>query len=94
MNQRYMGAVHAMQSGVASDISMNGEAVAGASPKHLRVGVNVAIVESSALWKLLVKKGLITKEEMEEALVEAHEEEVRRYEAKLKETTGVEIKLA
>lgn len=93
-NEKYPALVHAMQSGVAFDISSGGESKAGADAKHLRVGVNVAIVESSALWRLLCDKGIITTEEMEAALIAAHEAEVARYEERLKERYGVETKLA
>ena len=50
--QRYDAAAHAMQSGVAFEIG------AGVSretePKHLRVGVNSAMVDSAALAALLI----------------------------------------
>ncbi len=93
MNKDYNALVHAMQSGVAHDIGLHGIEKAGADPKHLRVGVNVAIVESSALWKMLVAKGIITEAEMIEALLEAHGDEVKAYETKLSKATGANIKL-
>lgn len=94
MNKEYLAAAHAMQSGVAMDIEMNGEVAAGANPKHLRVGVNSAMVENSALWGLLLKKGIITEEEMTTALVEAHQAEAARYEAHLSAKLGKKVKLA
>lgn len=88
MNDKYQKLVHAMQSGVAMEIEQAGIDQAAATPKHLRVGVNVALVESSALWKLLVEKGIITEKEMEECLLAAHKEEVDRYTARIKKLLG------
>jgi len=75
---RYDDACHAMQSGVAYTMAMkmNDET----TPKHLRVGVNSAMVEHGALIDLLIKKGLMTELEYWEALATAMETEVRRYE--------------
>jgi len=93
MNEEYVSLVHAMQSGVAFDIAAHGEKRAGADPKHLRVGVNVALVESSALWTLLVRKGIISEEEKVASLTEAHIAEVQRYEDHLSKTTGAKVVL-
>lgn len=94
MDAKYRALVHAMQSGVAMEIEKEGLAGAAADPKHLRVGVNVAIVESSALWKLLLDKGIVTEDEMRDRLHEAHADEVARYEQHLSRLLGCEIKLA
>lgn len=94
MNAAYRAAVHAMQSGVAMEIGTGGLERAAATPKQLRVGINVALVESSALWKLMVDKGIITESEMAERLVAAHEEEAERYAKALTKALGTEIKLA
>ena len=93
MNSEYNRLVHAMQSGVAMDISHCGEKGAGADPKHLRVGVNVAMVESAALAKLLMDKGVFTPEEYNKALIEAHRQEVARYEARLTDRVGSGTKI-
>ena len=42
----YVNLAHAMQSGVAMEIGLNGGA---ASPKHLRVGINSAMSDASGV---------------------------------------------
>ena len=74
---RYEQALHAMQSGVA--MQMNWDAK-DTTPKHLRVGVNAALVDSSALAQLLMNKGIITEDEYFSALADMAEFEVKRYE--------------
>lgn len=80
---------HAMQSGVKYDLQSGGKD----SPKHLRVGVNSALTEISALARLLVCKGVFTYEEYAQALVDGMLEEVRRYESDLSARFKMEIKL-
>ena len=82
---RYQKACHAMQSGVAMEMQIGGRAH---EPKHLRVGVNSAMVEGSALVQLLIEKGLFTKEEWARALAVSMENEVRSYEARLSQSLG------
>lgn len=76
---RYYAAAHAMQSAVAFSMQMD---PAETTPKHLRVGVNAAMVEHGALVGLLLKKGLITEEEFYEALADKMEAEVESYRVK------------
>lgn len=79
---RYNAALHAVQSGVMYEMEYtNSEAH---TPKHLRVGVNSALVTNGALVTLLVSKGLITFPEWFSSLADMMEEEVVRYE----EATG------
>ncbi len=84
---KYEDLLHAMQSGVAMKMNYDG---AETSPKHLRVGVNSAMCDSSALARLLVEKGLITNEEYEKAITDMMAEEVKRYEAWLNERLGTQ----
>lgn len=93
---RYEAALHAMQSGVAMQMHHDGgpEGNGETSPKHLRVGVNSAMIDGAALARLLIEKGVITEIEYYEQLVVLAEEEQRRYEAILSERFGREIKLA
>ena len=63
------------------------------APKHLRVGVNSAMVENAALARLMMKKGLFTQEEYIEALADVMEEEAKTYEQWLSLHLGVEVKL-
>jgi hypothetical protein len=90
---RYKSAAHGMQSGVAMEMSSQGDNAAAATPKHLRVGVNSALVETSAIAKLLIDKGIITEDEWVRALADGMEEERARYEKKLSALAGAEITL-
>lgn len=76
LNKRYLAACHAMQSGVAFKMDMDTK---DTTPKHLRVGVNSAMCDSSALAGLLIRKGVITEAEYLEAITVMMEEEVDRY---------------
>lgn len=87
----YKQALHGMQSAVlmkiilelpkwSEDPDVNATT---ASPKHLRVGVNSAMVEHSALVNLLFKKKIITDVEFMEELRLAMNNELAIYEAEL-----------
>lgn len=89
--QRYLQAAHAMQSGVKYDLETD---PSSGTAKHLRVGVNSAMVDHGALAELLVAKGLITREEYLKALAEKMEAEVRTYQDKLTERMGAPVRLA
>lgn len=85
---------HAMQSGVALEQGADGQTQEQRN-KHLRVGVNSALIESSVLVRLLIEKGVFTLEEFNEALRAGMEREVADYEARLSMSmNGVDIKLA
>ena len=88
---RYDRACHAMQSGVAAEMNLGGGAT---EPKHLRVGVNSAMVENAAVVELLIAKGVITEAEYMRALAEQMEQEVARYEVRLESRTGAHVRLA
>ena len=89
--QRYMALSHAMQSGVMYLLEYD---PTPGSPKHLRVGVNMAMTENAALTTLLLEKGLLTAREVEERILLFLEKEVESYEARLSELTGGTITLA
>lgn len=78
--RRYHAAAHAMQTGVAAE---HGKGSSDGSPKHLRVGVNSALVSVAALGALMIRKGLITLDEYEAAMADQMEAEAARYEARL-----------
>jgi hypothetical protein len=80
-----------MQSGVKMEMELG---AAATEPKHLRVGVNSALVDSAALAELLIAKGLITEAEYLEAIAVGMEREARRYEQILSERTGTNVTLA
>lgn len=87
---RYTTAAHGMQSGVR--MLMNYEPPekesSETSPKHLRVGVNSAMCDHSALAKLLIEKKVITEEEYLEAIAKGMEEEKARYEQRVRDRFG------
>lgn len=89
--QRYLAAVHAVQSGVALMMHMNSRI---ADPKHLRVGIDTAKFEQGALVKLLIDRGVFTEAEYTEAVADAAEAEVRRTEEELTTRYGRPVKLA
>lgn len=90
-SKRYSDAVQAMQSGVMGEMPYNPNPT---SPKHLRVGINVALVDHGSLVRGLVKKGVITNEEYYQWIAEGMEAEHKRYEAYLTKMFGKPVKLA
>jgi hypothetical protein len=83
---------HAIQTGVAYEMEKTPEHSA-TTPKHLRTGVNLAMLENAALAELLVGKGVVTMEEVLKSNINKLEQEVESYEARLSKTYGVKIKL-
>jgi hypothetical protein len=75
----YEEACHAMQTGVAYEMG-HPERRRATEPKHLRVGVNSAMIETSTLAYLLIQKGVFTMKEYTEALRLMMNSEVARYE--------------
>lgn len=96
---RYPKLAHALQSGVAATISLdeNDTSVSLTSRSHsgkmLRTGINMAMLEQGAMWKLLLDKGVITEDEMRQALVDALEREVAEYEVTLTKRMGRPVTL-
>lgn len=93
LERRWLAAGHAVQTGVKTDIELNGEDGAGASPKHLRTGVNMAMADHAALARLLVAKGVISDEEYRRAIAEGAEQEQERYEKMLSAQFGRKVTL-
>lgn len=88
--QEYRMLAHAMQAGVATIMNIDPKET---EPKHLRVGVNVALSDACGLAKLLMAKGIFTEEELFDSTIEAMKEEVKRYEETLSKHYGRPIKL-
>lgn len=89
--ERYVAAAHAVQSGIAAQIGDGSEKsllLAAANPKHLRTGLNLAMVEHAALVGLLVSKGIITAAEYAKALADETEREKERMEKMLSDERG------
>ena len=81
--QRYLDACHGMQTGVkyeTESAALRGARDTATEPKHLRVGVNSAMVSHAALVKLLVEKGILTEDEYITSQADAMEAEVALYE--------------
>lgn len=74
-----------MQTGVAFKMSKDDK---DTTPKHLRVGINAAMSDHSALVGLLMQKGIITEDEYYDKLIESMEREVEMYRKKLSELYG------
>jgi hypothetical protein len=83
---------HAMQSGVA--YSMHQQPNDQTHPKHLRVGVNTAMVQIAALVNTLVAAGVIDGRKFQDEANRLMRREVESYEAELREAYGTQIKLA
>lgn len=89
-NERYIAAAHAMQSGVKFDQEYGSS---DGTSKHLRTGINSAMVNDAAIARLLIEKGLFTEEEYMKAVADEMEKEVARYERILSDKLGRDIKL-
>src|SRR5579862_2888775 len=87
---RIHAAMHAVQSGVAMDQADDPH---GESFKHLRVGVNSALVNNAAVAQLLMDKGIFTEAEYFASLANEAEKEKLRYEALLSQRHGANITL-
>lgn len=88
MSDKYAANAHAMQSGIAALITRDATL---ANAKHMRVGVNMAMVEIAALVDLLVKKGVFTQHEVGEAILEQQEKEILKYRQEYAARVGVPV---
>lgn len=82
--------MHGVQSGVAAKMAYDAK---DTTPKHLRTGVNSALVQHSALVLLLMRRGVISEDEYWAAVADAAEEERVRYEQWLTERVGTPVHL-
>ena len=90
-SERYARASHAMMSGVKAEQESGSN---DGTPKHLRCGVNSALVNDAALVRLLIEKGIITEEEYVKAVADEMEREVERYQERLTRRFGYQVRLA
>jgi hypothetical protein len=81
----YQAAAHSMQAGVAMTMNYDPHST---TPKHLRVGVNSALVETGNLARLLISKGILTEKEYREGLLEMMRAEADRYKQELQARFG------
>jgi hypothetical protein len=86
---RIAEAQHGCQSAIAFEISRVGDNAAGCDHKHLRVGVDSALIDSGALQKTLIEAGLITEEHYFRNLAELWEKELADRTARVRKKTGL-----
>lgn len=86
----YLEAAHAMQTGVAVMQSRDSRET---EPKSLRVGVNSAMVDTAAIVRLLVQKGIFTMREFDEVLTDQMNLEAESYEIRVRDALGGEKKI-
>jgi hypothetical protein len=91
LTEEYKQLAHAMQSGVATEMHL--PYTKQTDPKHLRVGVNSAMVDAGALAGLLIRKGIITELEYVQAIRDGMAAEVEAYQQRLTEYYGRPITL-
>lgn len=89
LKAEYERLMHAVQTGVAYEMEMND----AHTPKHLRTGVNSAMISAGAVAKLLIDKGLIDERELWTCLRDMARLEVQGYEARLSEHFHTKITL-
>ncbi len=90
-NTEYLELLHAIQSGVKATIELG--ISNEATPKHLRTGINSALINISALGQTLIEKGIITFEEWRDNEIKLLEQEVKDYENNLSKAIGKKIRL-
>ncbi len=96
LQTRIVTASHRIQCAIAAEM---GHAEANlkihrpTEPKHLRTGINLALVGNAALAQLLMDKGVFTQEEYLTEVAVAHEKEVARCEAELSQLFGRKVTL-
>ena len=88
--ERYEAAAHAVQTGVAFELERD---PSSGTPKHLRVGVNLAMVYQAALANLMIAKGIITEAEYTEAIADETDKEADRYEEIVRSYLGPGVTL-
>lgn len=88
--KRYQAAGHAVQTGVKMEQELGSR---DTDPKHLRVGVNMAMVDQAGLVRLLIARGIITSREYVVAIADEAEREAARYEERLSKALGSKVTL-
>jgi hypothetical protein len=80
LRKRYVVAMHGVQSAIAYELAKGDSKQV--EPKHLRVGINSALVDNGGIATLLIAKGVFTEEEYYLAIAEAAERELESYHRK------------
>jgi hypothetical protein len=82
--------MHGVQTGVAFEMERHSQ---DTTPKHLRTGLNSAMINDAAMARLLVKKGIFTEEEYAEEIRLEANRELERYEKRILENYGISVTL-
>ena len=85
IHAEYLSLCHAMQTGVAAEMNFHAQPT---EPKHLRVGVNNALVSLGAICRLLLEKGCFTELEYVTMLRDEMQREVDDYTRRIQEHFG------
>ena len=88
--KRYTDAMHGVQTGVGHELNHD---PASGSPKHLRTGINSALVGQAAIAQLLIDKGVFTLAEYTASLANHAEAERASYEKTLSTRLGTTVHL-
>lgn len=88
--EEYAKKAHAIQTGVEI---LQASGSNDGSPKHLRVGVNLALRDLGTLSYLLIEKGIITEEELQAKLLAGLDAEIASYEADCSKALGSPVHL-
>ena len=88
--ERYDRACHAMQTGVAFMMQHDPKQ---ADPKHMRTGVNAAMVQIGVLAQILMDLGIIDESAFYKRMADAMEAEVARYKSEIDDITGGNVTL-
>jgi hypothetical protein len=81
----YTEAAHGIQTGIAWELERGSQS---ATPKHLRVGVNLAMSDHAGLVRLLIEKGIFTEEEYLKAITDEANRELDRVEKTVNDEYG------
>lgn len=99
--EEYVALGHAVQSGVAHRLQLDAREYGLVLPdslirllKHIRVGVDTSKSDMGGLATLLIEKGVFTRLEYYEAMVEAMRMEKERMEKDLSQRMGGRVSLA
>lgn len=91
---RYEAAAHKVQTAIGFLIEHEkafGVRFASVEPKHMRTGIDLTKADQGSLTGLLIKKGLITEDELFEALAEGMEREAESYQKTVQEKVGQNV---
>src|SRR5690348_9895170 len=91
---RYMAAAHGIQSATAflmdlAEQRQDASIDPGTTPKHLRVGVNMTMVDNGAIARLLIDKGIIQEADYMEYVAQMAEKELADLTKRAREASGI-----